>query len=311
MSYRIEPRLPVTAEVRRIASVEIDAALDDLSVSRTAPETGLHACRKKIKKLRALFRLVQSGDEAFCRAENMRYRDISRSLAGAREDTALIETVDRLVKTFPSQTAGGKLDAARAALVSRRSLKAREGTGREDTIDAAVNAFEQGRLALADMDLPDEPQAAADMLADGARKAMRRARRALKAAAKDGRMEDFHELRKAVKSHWQHVLLLHRFWPAPVRRRRKALETLGDRLGDLNDVFVLQGLIAAEPGELGPKEQIALLLRLLKRSEKSLRKECLRKANNLFGDAPKPRAAKIAGRYRAGVSDLADGPAHV
>jgi CHAD domain-containing protein len=302
MSYLIESGLPVTAEVRRIALAEIDGALDDLAASRTAPETGLHACRKRIKRLRALFRLVRAGDEAFCRKENKRYRDIARSLAGAREDTALIETVDRLVKAFPNQAAGGKLDTVRAALVARRALKARETTGREGMIDAAVHAFEQGRLALAGIDLPDEPQAAADMLADGARKTMRRARCALKAAGKGGRTDDFHELRKAVKAHWLHVLLLRRFWPPPVARRRKALETLGDRLGDLNDVFVFQALVVSEPGELGPEEQFPLLLKLLKRSEKSLRKQCLRKADDLFGDAP--RAGKIAGRYRAGVAGV-------
>jgi CHAD domain-containing protein len=309
MSYRIEPGLPVTAEVRRIATSEIEAALEALSASRTTPETGLHACRKRIKKLRALFRLVRAGDEAFCRAENIRYRDIARSLAGAREDTALIETVDRLAKSFPGQTRGGKLDAVRAALVARRDARAHERSDLEETINAAVYGCELGRLALADIALPDEPQAAADMLAEGARKTMRRARRALRAAGKRGRVEDFHDLRKAAKAHWLHVQLLHRFWPPPVRRRRKALDALGERLGELNDVFVLQGLIASEPGELGPEESLPLLLRLLKRSEKSLRKQCLRKASDLFGDAPK--AGKIAGRYQAGASGTASEPAHV
>ena len=300
MSYRIEPHLPVTAEVRRIALTEIDGALGDLAASRTAAETGLHACRKRIKKLRALFRLVQAGDKAFCRAENMRYRDIARHLAGPREDSALIETVDRLIETFPGQTAGGKLEAVRDALATRRDLRAREGTDREGMINLAVDAFGQGRLALAGMKLPDDPQAAAGMLADGARKAMRKAQRALKVAGKRGRAEDFHELRKAVKAHWLHVQLLRRFWPPPVARRRKALEALGDRLGDLNDVFVLQALVASEPGKLGPEEQLPLLLKLLERREKSLRRHCLRKADDLFGDAPK--AGRIARRYRAGVA---------
>ena len=100
MSYRIDPRLPVTAEVRRIAAVEIDGALDDLSVSRDRSRKGPARVPQAVQEAPRLVRLVRSGDEAFFRAENMRYRDISRSLAGAREDTALIETVDRLVKTL-------------------------------------------------------------------------------------------------------------------------------------------------------------------------------------------------------------------
>ena len=307
MSYRIEPSLPVTAEVRRIAADEIGKAIGDLAASRTEPEKGLHACRKRFKKLRALFRLVRPGDEQFCRTENARYRDISRSLAGAREDTALIETVDRLVKAFPDQTSAGELDAVRSALVARREAPVRERTGLEETVNAAVEACEQGRQALAGLILPDDPEAAADVLADGAGKTLRRARRALDTAGKRGQPEDFHELRKCVKAHWMHVLLLHRFWPRPVKSRRKALDALGERLGELNDIFVMRRLIKSDGEALGSKEQLKLLGKLMKRSEKALRRQCLREAELLFGEARKPIVRKIADRYQAGASESQPG----
>jgi CHAD domain-containing protein len=307
MSYRIDPRLPMTGEVRRIAADEIGKAIGDLAASRTEPEKGLHACRKRLKKLRALFRLIRPGNGDFCRTENARYRDVSRSLAGAREDTALIETVDRLVRAFPGQTSAGELDAVRAALVARRDTLVRERTGLDETVDAAVEACEQGRAALAGLILPDHPEAAADILADGAGKTLRRARRALDAAGRRGQPEDFHELRKCVKAHWMHVLLLHRFWPRPVKSRRKALDALGERLGELNDIFVMRRLIKSDGEALGSKEQLKLLGQLMKRSEKALRKQCLREAELLFGEARKAIVRKIADRYQAGASDSQPG----
>ena len=120
MSYRIDPRLPLTSEVQRIAAEEIDGALEHLAAARDNPDKALHECRKRLKSMRALLRLVRSGDEAFARAENARYREVSARLAGAREAAALIETLDRLADAFPDETADGALDPVRDRLVARR-----------------------------------------------------------------------------------------------------------------------------------------------------------------------------------------------
>jgi hypothetical protein len=45
----------------------------------------------------------------------------------------------------------------------------------------------------------------------------------------------------------------------------------------------------------------------MKRSEKALRKQCLREAELLFGEARKPIVRKIADRYQAGASDSQSG----
>ncbi|TIV45348.1 MAG: CHAD domain-containing protein, partial [Mesorhizobium sp.] len=100
MSFRIDPRLPLTGEVRRILTDEIGKALGHLETARDKPEQGLHKCRKRLKSIRALLRLVRSGDEPFCQTENECYKQVSALLAGPREATALIETIDRLAEAF-------------------------------------------------------------------------------------------------------------------------------------------------------------------------------------------------------------------
>ncbi len=299
MNYRIDPRLPLTGEIRRIAGGRIGKAVESLETSRTTPEKGLHDARKRFKELRALFRLVRSGDRAFSRKEGIRYRDIARTIAGAREATALIETLDRLVKEFPKACSAGELDGIRAALEARRACIAHDRADLGPVIDAAIAACGSGRIALAGIALPDDPQLAADVLADGARKTMRHAARALGTAAKRGRPDDFHTLRKAVKAHWMHLSLLRGVWPRPLKSRRKAVETLAERLGDLNDIFVMRALIEAEGKALGGKKAIALMRRLLKRSERPLRKDCLKEAGKLFREKRKPTVRKIVDSYRA------------
>jgi len=299
MSYRIAKRQPFADEIRRIADLQVSRAMEHLKDARTDPETMLHECRKRLKKLRALLRLVRSADKDFFRRENARYRDTAHRLAGGREATALIETVDRLIDAYPKDTASGELDGIREALAARREARLREGAGVEEQIEAALAACKEGRAEFRRLELSDEPEATADLIAAGVKKVLRKSIRAHKAARKDGTAEQFHEMRKGVKNHWMHLQLLRAFWPNPAKRRRKAADRLGQRLGDLHDLFVLKRLVEAEGDALGSREEIEHLQRLIARSEKSLRKRCLRKAKRLLDKPARKMPRKAAKNYQA------------
>ncbi|MER9524571.1 CHAD domain-containing protein [Mesorhizobium sp. RSR380A] len=297
MSFRIDPRLPLTGEVRRILGEEIGKALAHLAVARDQPEQALHKCRKRLKSARALLRLVRSGNETFCRTENQCYRQVAALLAGPREATALVETVDRLAAAFPEQVAGGGLDSVRDRLIARQH-ETHAGAGLDAAIGAATAACEEGLIRIERLLLPDLPEHAADVLAEGARKTLRRARKALDRAGSRGEAEDFHDLRKAAKTHSMHLSLLGRLWPTPIKVRRKAVDELGERLGELHDVFVMRVLLEADGEPLGDAQDTRLLGKLLKRSEKSLKKSCLAGAAELFGDSPKRSTKKLARNAR-------------
>ncbi|MER8832727.1 CHAD domain-containing protein [Mesorhizobium sp. M0909] len=297
MSFRIDPHMSLSGEIRRILAEEIGKALVHLDAARDRPEQGLHNCRKRLKNVRALLRLVRSGDETFCETENQCYRQVAALLAGPREATALVETIDRLAASFPEQSAGGGLDAVRDRLVARLH-ELHGGAGLDTAIGAAIAACEEGVGRIDKLALPDQPEQAADVLAEGARATLRRARKALDKAASRGEADDFHDLRKAAKTHGMHLSLLGRLWPTPIKARRKAVDELGERLGELHDVFVMRALLDAEDQPLGPPEDTRLLAKLLKRSEKSLKKTCLAEAGELFGDSPKRSTRKLARKVR-------------
>src|SRR3954453_17764656 len=308
MSFRIDPRLPLTGEVRRILGEEIGKALPHRAGARDQPEQALHKCRKRLKSARALLRLVRSGDETFCATENQCYRNVAALLAGPREATALIETIDRLAADFGRESTGSGLDAVRDRLIVRQH-DLHEGAGLKAAIGAATAACEDGLKRIGTLALPDQPEQAADVLAEGARVALRRARKALDKAGGAGEADDFHDLRKAAKTHGMHLSLLGRLWPTPIKARRKAVDELGERLGELHDVFVMRVLIEADGEPLGDAQDTRLLGKLLKRSEKSLKKSCLAGAAELFGDSPKRATKKLARKARddlAGAASLED-----
>ncbi|WP_406873444.1 CHAD domain-containing protein [Aminobacter sp. P9b] len=302
MSFRIDPRLTLTAEVRRIAGGEIDKIVAHLNVARDNPEKSLHSARKRIKALRALLRLVHPGDEAFCRAENNRYRDISLSIAGPRQATALIETIDRLIADFPEDADGAGLAGIRAMLARHRTETAYGQAGLGAVLDNAVAECQAGMVALEMLILPDHPENAADVLADGALATLRFARKALQQSRERGEPNDFHDLRKAVKTHAAHLALLRKLWPAPVKPRRERAEELGESLGELHDVFVMRALIEAREAPFdGPEPK--QLVRLLRRAEKALRKLCLADATKLFEEKPRRAARKLAKKARQDLND--------
>jgi len=297
MSYRISSHRPLTAEFRRIADLQMDKIVDDLAAARTLPEVKLHDCRKQVKKLRGLLRLVRDADDQLWRSENARFRDMARTLAGGREATALIETVDRLAKEFPEE--GDRLVGLRKPLHVRRARLLHEAAGLDVEIAAALETSRRGREALAALCLPDDAEAAGELLAAGARKTMRRTTKALAAASKHGKEEAFHELRKGVKTHWMHLLLLHDFWPRPFRPRHKAVEELGEHLGELQDLFVLRRILRDEGTMLCTPEEITAVRQLRKRSETRLRKLCLREAEHLFNESlPRKATRRMAKNYR-------------
>jgi len=298
VSERIDPHAALTAEIQRIVTDELTRATADLETARSQPERGFHETRKRLKKLRALFRLVRSADRPFWNAENIRLRDVARGLAGAREAAALVETVDRLARANPRESGSGGLAPIREALVRNHDRIVRDRTGQDSLVEEAIRAIEDGRCSVEACVLPHDPQAAADILADGAASALRRASRALEQARKHGREDDFHELRKGVKDHWTHLTLLASFWPTPVKSRRKQVGSLGDRLGELNDLFVLQELIDRRDESLGVDGDVQLLQRLLRRSEKKLRKKCLDEAEKLLDLRPAKLGRRLADHYR-------------
>ncbi|MDN2566451.1 CHAD domain-containing protein [Aquibium sp. A9E412] len=305
MSYRIDPRLPLAAEIGRIASEEARAAIALLAVAAEGGAPDLHATRKRLKKLRGLLRLVRDGDPCFYATENARYRDVAASLSAARDAGALVETADRFLRDFPE--AAQPLGRLRAALAERHATAEADADLRA-AVRAAVTRLEAGLRALEHLSLPQEPEAAAHVLRAGLERTLRRARRQIAAARRQKSAEPLHELRKSVKHHWMHVGLCRAAWPGSAGKQRTRLKALGERLGELNDIDVLRAALEREDTALVAADDLATVHALLARQEKALRKRCLAGARRLFDEKPAKRAARVARRYRKAARRAAGKP---
>jgi len=306
MSYRIDPRLPLTMEIRRIATEELESALGHLATAGADPDKALHDCRKRLKSVRALIRLVRSGNPQFARAENARCQKASARLAAPREAAALVETLDRLAAEYPGEVAGGTFDPIRNDLLARHAAVLDQDLSK--AVDAAAATCRTVLRQFDRLTLPDQIEDAAGILAAGVRKTMQRAFKAFRRAKERGDPSDFHDLRKAIKAHTRHLALLRKVWPSRVKPQIKKLDALGEQLGDLHDILVLRALLSDGASAPGGPELAQRLDRLARRTERRLRKTSLGDAADLFRDSPKRSPKSVARKMRKGMAETAAGP---
>src|SRR5690349_10123617 len=104
MAYEIHREESIDGNINRILSEEVTAAIASLENPGQAKEETIHGVRKRIKKIRALFRLVRSElkTEVF-KQENTRYRNIGHQLSHLRDATVMIKTLEKLRQTNRSK----------------------------------------------------------------------------------------------------------------------------------------------------------------------------------------------------------------
>ncbi len=114
---------PVPDGIRRIARGQLDQAHDEMAgVPKRKLATAVHDTRKSLKRLRATVRLARGalGDETY-RRENIAFRDAGRCLAGVRDASVLIETLDALEKAGGTDLPGDATTKLRAQLKDERT----------------------------------------------------------------------------------------------------------------------------------------------------------------------------------------------
>jgi CHAD domain-containing protein len=299
MSYRLrDPDL--ASEVRRVAREQVDGALDGLGRS-TEAEEGVHEARRRLKRLRALLRLLRGPLGDVYRMENRRYRDVGRALAGVRDAQVARDTFERVF----------------SGSGSREIFELREMLGLDQTRAAARNPPMEERLpplrrTLADGrreidDWPLDTLGGFKDLQPGLVRTYRRGRRGLGDAADRGGPEDFHEWRKRVKYHREHMRLLQDTWKGPMKARRRSLGRLSDLLGEAHDLVVLRRWLEGVVDEQRTPPPDLEALSALDRRRRDLEIRALPLGRRLFAEKPRHLARRLRTSWKAWLEERSVG----
>ncbi|QIG81353.1 CHAD domain-containing protein [Stakelama tenebrarum] len=294
MSYRFkDDDESLAAGMRRIAGDQIGRALRSIADAAEDRAEAVHDVRKRCKKLRGLIRLVRPGFAGYA-PENAAFRDIAKSLAGARDADALIDSYDLVADHYHHQ-----IDRHAIASVRQRLTRDRKALAKEDDSAALLAAARAQLLAARERVRGwaidgDEVEA----LRGGLHKSYKRGVKAMAQARRTGDPADFHEWRKRCKYHWYHLRLIRDAWPAPLTARAGEASALSDLLGHHHDLAVLRGVLAGEPERYGRAEDVELLVGLIDRRGAVLAARATGLGARLFGEAPDAMAERIAGYWR-------------
>lgn len=298
MPFRIDPKKPFDDEIRRAGLELIEDTVTILRDRPSGPHEAVHDVRKRFKRLRALYRLIRKAAPDFSREENARFRDIARSLAFARDATALVETAEYLEAFALSDTQGEALRSITAMLRARRDHAVQYEATLDEAISAAITGCEAGRERLKTLSLPDELKDSARLLRTSWARQRKRARQALADCHEQADVEHFHELRKAGQTYWMHLGLMRRIWPSAMRAKRADTKRLVDILGHEHDLSVLAAVADREPDRFGNGERLALLLDAIIERQQALRAEGLELADEVFSESARTESRIVGLLWR-------------
>jgi len=259
----------VSLNLRETFREEVRAARAQLAGGTADHDTAIHEARRCIKRARSALKLVRSAlGERYAR-ENARLRRIAGGLTAFRDAAAMIETFDELgCKGFQSVRAG--------LLGMKKEV--------ESAADVA-EAMRKAAKALTPGGEWPEDAASADAIKQGFRTAWQQGKKALRRVRRDPLPENFHDLRKRVKTY--------RFQLRFTGVDDKRLNALDNWLGEAHNLTVLDQRIAEKPARFGREAPVAEFLRLIRERRELLEKRALTAGRKLYGGKPlRPGRAK-------------------
>ena len=307
MPYRLRKKESITSAVRRMVREEIDKAIEELKGVATGRPEGLHESRKRIKKLRALVRLVSPRlDDGAGRVIEL-LRLAAAPLSGARDAQAMVEAFDVLMQTALTPEEAKDFDAVRAMLIARREAAHESEAQWAGVIAGPVEHLREVRSICQNWTIRPNGFGA---MARGLRKSYRQAYEALRQAYASPSDEHFHDWRKHVKSHWYHVRMLRSMWPKLMIATAFELGTLSDLLGDDHDLAVMRTLLTADPAAVAV--DLDALVQMIDDRRRVLRRSARVLGRRLFAEKPNHLRRRFRAYWNAwhaedvNVDDLLD-----
>jgi len=242
----------------------------------------IHRARKRIKKARALLRLLEPsmGRRTFARTEGA-LRAAAKPLSSVRDSKILTETFDRLMKSRAKVRLKGREHLHQALARHHRQVRA--------AVSRDPHGVTAARRAL------DRARKSCDGALHGGRGALlkspgrlyRAGRRALAASRREAAVDTLHAWRKCAKylSHQLEALGPH--CPAQTRLLARELHSLSDELGEDHDLAMLRAHLAGHPEALADAEERADLVRLIEEARLERQERVLRNGARLYARPPK------------------------
>lgn len=305
MAYRFKFNETMTQGFERIATEQIDRAAAHLATLDEAAVTSIHETRKCLKRTRALLRFCRPGlqDHAF-ESLNRQLRDIGRSLSGTRDADVLRQTISSLAQTGLLKSA---IDARlQGAVALTKEAGGDEALGGKEYRDTAA----QLRLVRNEISTVELNLKSCAIDTRGFVRAFEACHSAFEPACDDEDNDALHEWRKTVQTHWRHMQLINRAWPAYFDARIAEARSISMLIGEVRDLaLLLEFATGAAAARLTPA-MTASIKKIVSSKQERLRNEARLRGARLLGEKPKGIARRIQAYWEmaAGLKGMRSKP---
>lgn len=295
MTFRLRRRHAIDDELKRVVCEQVDRAAAALGDGSISEERAVHEARQRIKRVRAVLRLVRPHFPAFD-VENADYRDIARKLSPARDAAVVLRTFDELARDLPrgiSQRAQRRL---RDSLVAAPTHDPSGPPGLPERMTDSVHALQWAaqRIPVWSFDAAGD-----ELLFSGLRKTCAQGRARMASVLDEASADAFHEWRKRVKDLRYQLQLLQRCCPEMLRAHVRLLDDLGDLLGKAHDLNALRTALASQGAELVSARAMTRLVQHVEAREHKLWAKARRLGAQAYAEKPGAFSRRIAACWEA------------
>jgi hypothetical protein len=295
VGYRIYRYEALSKAFKRIILEQLHQSLKLCDQFGITPDPATHEIRKCTKRIRAVYRLYRSatGDVLFRHGKTF-YGNLSQVLAVHRISAAHIETL-QLLATDKRLSINSAYLHNLSAEVEKRHQQLTHHIFQDqqadryltETLSAEIKAM--AKKPLLSCDFHD--------LTPGLRRTYGQGKKSLDLAIQHPSTENFHELRKMVKSLWYQFLLIRPIWPSYIGLEAHHLDILAQRLGLEHDLAELDQFLSREG--IGKDEmQLGLLLDFIAKKRLQVQKSLIPLAKRLYAEKPVRMSERMEEFYR-------------
>lgn len=297
MAFRLKQGAPIAVEVRRIVLRQLELAISELhSVGDPQSDEAVHDARRRVKKIRAIIRLVGPVLNGHGRTVDRDLSKVSRLLAPVADGQGVVETLEALAhrygKTLPKPT----IEAARVG-VMRNSARADNEAEARGIVKIAAVALRQERRRVKQWKISGRGFSAIE---PGLEDSYRRARRMMIHAWSKPRPSRFHSWRRCVKDHWFHVRLLEGRCGDHLLAHQRRIEALDGVLGEYHNVILLRNVLVKDTALR--REEVAHCLRVVARYRRVLRRHAETLGVRVFSEQPRRFVRRVHQLWRAAAT---------
>jgi len=267
---------------------QLDLAASELvSVGDPESDEAVHDARRRVKKIRAIIRLIRPVlDEPHRSDPDL--RRVSKMLAPVADGKGVIDTLNELLQRYRKQLPRKTAAAIRSDLIAREKQIDRKAA-QDGVLQEAKRTLRLERKRVKSWKLSEDGFRA---IAPGLKDSVRRAREGMVTAWLHPSAGNHHTWRRHVKDHWFHVRLLQGRCNGGLQPYQHQLEALDGVLGEYHNLVLLHEILISD-GYLNQLET-ARCLSVVSRYQRMLRRHAELLGVRIYSDKPGRYVRRVA-----------------